>query len=163
MKIEGGCYCDAVKFSVDSQTPYPYLRCYCTFCRKTAGSGGYGVNIMAQAETLSVQGETNLVYHYGMEHEPVTDELKQNENRRYFCRHCGSALWAVDPRWGQWLYPFAGCINSPLPTPPEAVHIMLEFAAPWIEIPTGEGHRHFQRYPDESIEQWHKRHDLYQT
>ena len=100
MKIEGSCYCGAVRFAAVSHTPYPYLRCYCSFCRKTSGSGGYGINIMVQTDSLTVEGEDNLAFHHGMEHDPDTDELVENQNRRYFCRHCGSPLWAADPRWG---------------------------------------------------------------
>ena len=162
LQIQASCYCGAVSFRARTHTPYPYMHCYCSFCRKTGGSGGYGINIMAEAASLSVTGKDALLYHHGKEHDPESDELIENENRRYFCRHCGSALWAADPRWSQWIYPFAGSINTPLPTPPEIVHIMLEFAAPWVQPPTGAGHRHFQRYPDESIEQWHRRHGLYQ-
>ena len=36
MKLNGSCHCGAVKFSVESHTPYPYMRCYCSICRKTA-------------------------------------------------------------------------------------------------------------------------------
>ena len=39
---EGSCHCGAVKFSLQSHTPYPYMRCYCSICRKTGGGGGYG-------------------------------------------------------------------------------------------------------------------------
>lgn len=162
MDIQGSCYCGAVRYATVSHTPYPYMRCYCGFCRKTAGSGGYGINIMAEAATLEVEGEQHLVYHHGFEHDDVTDELVENENRRYFCAVCGSALWAADPRWARWIYPYAASVDTPLPRPPEIVHIMLEFAAPWVAVPSGSGHRHFQRYPDESIEQWHRRHGLYQ-
>jgi hypothetical protein len=160
MKIQGSCYCKAVSYSAWTQTPYPYMRCYCSFCRKTGGSGGYGINIMAQADSLSVTGDHDMQYHHGMEHDPNTDQLIENENRRYFCRHCGSPLWSADPRWAQWIYPFAGSVDTPLPRPPEIVHIMLDFAAPWIEIPSGDNHRHFPRYPDESVQQWHERHGL---
>ena len=162
MKLNGSCYCQTVKFATLSHTPYPYMHCYCSFCRKTGGSGGYGINIMAEADTLQVEGEANLAYHHGWEHDPDSDVLVENQNRRYFCRRCGSPLWAADPRWPQWIYPFAGSIDTALPTPPEIVHIMLDFAEPWIEIPQGREHRHFERYPDESIEQWHRRHGLYQ-
>jgi len=161
MKIEGSCYCGVVSYAAQTQTPYPYMHCYCSFCRKTGGSGGYGINIMAEANSLSVNGEENLHFHHGMEHDPDTDELKENENKRYFCRQCGSPLWAHDPRWPEWIYPFASSVSTPLPKPPEIVHIMLEFSVPWIEVPSGEGHRHFQRYPDESIVQWHQRHELF--
>lgn len=39
MEIEGSCYCGRVTFNVVSHTPYPYMRCYCSMCRKTAGGG----------------------------------------------------------------------------------------------------------------------------
>jgi hypothetical protein len=161
MNIKGSCYCGEVKFSVISHTPYPYMRCYCSLCRKTSGSGGYGINIMAQADSLSVQGQDKLVFHHGMQHDSETDELIPSQGKRFFCRHCGSSLWASDPRWPELIYPYATAVNTPLPKPPEIVHIMLEFAVPWVEIPSGDGHYHFARYPDESIEQWHKRHGLY--
>lgn len=163
MNIEGSCYCGQVKFSTISHTPYPYMRCYCSFCRKTSGSGGYSINIMAQADSLSVYGQGKLAFHRGMQHDPDTDKLIPGEGKRFFCRDCGSPLWAVDPRWPEWIYPYASAVETPLPSPPEIVHIMLEFAASWVEIPSGERHRQFDRYPDESIEQWHKRHGLYET
>ena len=34
-------------------------------------------------------------------------------------------------------------------------HIMLEFKAPRVEIPSAASHVQFQRYPEESIEDWH--------
>jgi hypothetical protein len=38
---------------------------------------------------------------------------------------------------------------------------MLEFAAPWCEIPEDGSEKHFPRYPNESIEEWHRRHGLH--
>ena len=35
--LKGSCHCRAVRFSVQSETPYPYLWCYCSICRKTDG------------------------------------------------------------------------------------------------------------------------------
>ena len=161
MRIEGSCYCARVTFAAVSNAPYPYMRCYCSICRKTAGGGGYAINIMALADTLDVKGEDNLAYHHGMVDDPDRPgEQKASPGRRYFCRHCGSALWVADPRWPQWVYPFASAIDTPLPKPPEIVHIMLDFAAPWVEVAAGEGHRHFARYPDEGILEWHERHGL---
>ena len=54
--LEGSCHCGAVRFSVESTTPTPYMRCYCSICRKTAGGGGYAINIMGRQETLKVEG-----------------------------------------------------------------------------------------------------------
>ena len=45
MRLEGSCRCGAISFSVESHTPYPYQRCYCSICRKSAGGGGYAINI----------------------------------------------------------------------------------------------------------------------
>ncbi|MEA3276151.1 MAG: GFA family protein [Pseudomonadota bacterium] len=163
MEIEGSCYCGHVEFSAVSHTPCPYMRCYCSMCRKTAGGGGYAINIMAAADTLAIEGKEYVAVHDNwVDDEDHPGALKRGPGKGYYCRDCGSALWAADPRWPQWVYPFASAVDTPLPRPPELVHIMLDFVAPWVEVPSGEGHRHFSRYPDESIEDWHKRHGLYQ-
>ena len=58
MKLEGSCHCGRVRFSVDAYAPVPYLLCYCSICRKTAGGGGYAINLGAKADTLVVTGES---------------------------------------------------------------------------------------------------------
>ena len=60
MLLEGSCRCGAVRFRVESRTPYPYMRCYCAICRKTDGGGGYAINIMGDASTLTVEGENDI-------------------------------------------------------------------------------------------------------
>jgi hypothetical protein len=62
--------------------------------------------------------------------------------------------------WPDLVHPFASAIDTPLPKPPERVRLMLDYAAPWCEIPTGEGERHFPEYPEASLEEWHLRHGL---
>jgi hypothetical protein len=54
MLLKGSCHCRAVKFTVQSSTPVPFMRCYCSICRKTSGGGGYAVNLGADAKTLQV-------------------------------------------------------------------------------------------------------------
>jgi len=157
MLLKGSCHCGAVKFSVRSSTPYPYMRCYCSICRKTAGGGGYAINIMGKAKSLKVKGEENVGVYRAMVTEGKAKRKTLSEARRHFCSKCGSALWVADPRWAEWVYPFASAIDTPLPKPIEEVEIMLEFAAPWVEIPEGPGHTHFDEYPDEGIADWHKK------
>jgi len=160
MKLEGSCHCGAVRFSVESHTPYPYMRCYCSICRKTAGGGGYAINIMGEAATLRVRGTRNLaVYQARLPAEGTTRRVR-SPARRHFCARCGSALWIADPRWPEWVYPFASAIDTPLPKPPEGVELMLDYAAPWAEIPSGPEHRHFAEYPEESIIDWHRKRGL---
>ena len=163
MELQGSCHCGAVCFRINSPTPYPYLVCYCSICRKTAGGGGYAINLGGVSSSLEVEGEENVTAFQARIRNPEDPEEKISPARRHFCSRCGSALWVYDQRWPELIHPFASAIDTPLPKTPEKVRIMLEFAAPWCEIPEeGDGsERHFPRYPDESIEDWHRRHDLY--
>jgi len=157
MKLDGSCHCGAVKFSVESKTPYPYMRCYCSICRKTAGGGGYAINIMGETATLKVRGARNIAVYRARVKEEGATRTTLSKARRHFCAKCGSALWAWDPRWADWVYPFASAIDTPLPKPPEDVEIMLDFAVPWADVATGRGHKHFAEFPDESIIDWHRK------
>lgn len=160
MKLEGSCHCGAVRFALDSQTPYPYMRCYCSICRKTGGGGGYAINIMGLAETMTVEGNDDITTY-----QVALKEGGVSECRRHFCRRCGSALWVSDPRWPELVHPFASAIDTALPVPPKHVNIMLDFAAPWADIPASipgdEGETHCPEYPGQSIEAWHKEHRLF--
>jgi hypothetical protein len=160
MKLKGSCHCGAVTFSVDSHTPQPYMRCYCSICRKTAGGGGYAVNIMGDTKTLKVRGAKNIAVYRARFKEAGAKKPTLSKARRHFCAKCASALWVWDPRWAEWVYPFASAIDTPLPKPPEDVSIMLDFAAPWSDVPKGRGHKHFREYPSESIVDWHRKHGL---
>ena len=65
IRLDGSCRCGAISFSVDSHTPYPYQRCYCSICRKSAGGGGYAINIMGLADTLKVKGRKLKIAYFG--------------------------------------------------------------------------------------------------
>ena len=153
--LEGSCHCGAVRFSVESTTPTPYMRCYCSICRKTAGGGGYAINIMGQNETLKVEGETHVTVYRARR-----DDGELSSARRHFCKHCGSALWAHDPTWPELVHPFASAIDTALPAAPELVHILLDSKAPWVPVPEGLEHSRFDGYPEESIEDWHRKRNL---
>lgn len=163
MKLEGSCHCKAVRFSVESAEPYPYQACYCSICRKTAGGGGYAINLGADARTLEVEGRENIrVYHARMYDRGGEDEVPISPEERHFCSLCASALWVYAPDWPDLVHPFASAVDTPLPKPPEKVRLMLNYAAPWCDIPPEENERHFPEYPEESLESWHRRHNLYQ-
>ncbi len=36
------------------------MRCYCSICRKTAGGGGYAINLGAAARSMKVTGKRDL-------------------------------------------------------------------------------------------------------
>ena len=131
MQLEGSCHCGSVKFSVESAQPVPFMRCYCSICRKTAGGGGYAINLGADFKTLKVRGKRYLrVYQAQIEE---GGETRTSTARRHFCARCGSALWAWDPTWPELVHPHASAIDTPLPKSPASVHIMLGSCAPWVE------------------------------
>jgi hypothetical protein len=113
----------------------PIHRCnhQISICRKTAGGGGYAINLGADANTLQIEGEKYLSVY----------------NAKLY-----------DPQWPDLVHPFSSAVDTPLPKPPERVHAALEFAAPWCIIPEGENERRFALWPEESIAQWPSRHGL---
>lgn len=154
MRLEGSCHCGAVRFSVEAYAPVPYMRCYCSICRKTAGGGGYAINLGAKAATLSVVGEDAItVFHAMLDGRPSSAE-------RRFCSRCGSALWLWDPHWPDLVHPHASAIDTPLPEPPEQVHILLDSKAGWVRVDSVPGDALHESYPPESLEEWHRRHGL---
>jgi hypothetical protein len=155
LRLHGSCRCGAVRFGVDSHTPYPYQLCYCSICRKTAGSGGFAINLAAVAASLEVKGREAV----GVFHAVIDGEHSNAE--RHFCTRCGSPLWLYDSRWPNLLHPHASAIDSALPVPPSRVHIMLASKAPWVEPAISPGDTTFDEYPEESIEDWHRARGLW--
>lgn len=156
MKLKGSCHCRAVRFSLQSHTPVPYMRCYCSICRKTAGGGGYAINIMGLADTMEISGGGHLKIYRA-----TGENGEPSPGQRHFCAECGSALWMADPRWPEWVHPFASAMDTPLPMPPEQVHIMENYRPAWAEEPAAAtGASHFGEYPHESIHDWHEKRGL---
>jgi hypothetical protein len=150
MRLDGSCHCGAVRFSVEAYAPVPYLRCYCSVCRKTAGGGGYAINLGARSATLQVEGEENVtVFHARIDGEESPAE-------RRFCKHCGSALWLFDARWPDLVHPFASAIDTELPSPPEQVHMMVGSKARWVRLDAPPGEVRCAEYPSDSLEDWHR-------
>ena len=150
MHLEGSCHCRKVRFTVDAAEPVPFMRCYCSICRKTAGAGGYAINLGADTHSMKVTGKRYLgIYRARI-------DSKTSEARRYFCVRCGSALWVWDPRWPELVHPHASAIDTPLPVPPENVHIMLGSKAPWVPVEGRPGDPRFGEYPDLSLKEWHE-------
>ena len=157
MKIEAACRCGMVRFSVESHTPYPYQLCYCSICRKVGG--GCSVNIMGDHATLRVEGAEKI----GRFRAPITEdgETHLGPAERSFCTACGTMLWVFDESWPELVHPFASCIDTPLPDPPTRTHIMLEFRPDWVPLALGPGDLSFERYPEHSIEEWHRARGLW--
>ncbi|GAA98769.1 hypothetical protein E5Q_05457 [Mixia osmundae IAM 14324] len=147
MDLKGSCYCKAVTFSLTSSSPVPYLRCFCSICRKTAGGGGYAINLGASSDSLKIKGEGNIT-----RYKPLGDKAGE----RSFCKTCGSALWNYDKRWPDLIHPFPSVIDTELPVPPEFCDMMLGSKPAWVSLdkPCEE----YDEYPNKSLDEWHKSH-----
>jgi hypothetical protein len=159
--LQGSCRCEAVRFAVSSHTPHPYQLCYCSICRKTAGGGGFAINIMGDVRTLKVKGRRSV----GVYRAKICDDDGGNcttsTGERNFCRRCATALWLFDPEWPDLMHPFASAVDTPLPVPPVRTHLMLRYKANWVVPAIGPSDLTFDLYPNDSIEQWHIRHGLW--
>jgi hypothetical protein len=159
LTLEGSCRCGAVRFRVASHTPVPYQLCYCSICRKTAGGGGYAINLGADAATLQIEGADALgVYRARIERD---GQCHVSTGERNFCTRCGSALWLYDPSWPDLVHPFASAIDSALPAAPKRVHLMLAFRPDWVPLQADPQDDCFDHYPDLSLADWHRRNGLW--
>jgi hypothetical protein len=156
LNASGSCHCQAVRFSVELYAPCPYLRCYCSICRKVAGGGGYAIDLGGHVRTLVVQGAEHLGVYDAASGQPGT---AAGRGRR-FCTRCASALWNFDPAWPELVHPFASCIDSELPSAPAHVHIMLGSKASWVPLAGAPGDELCDTYPEQSLAQWHARQGL---
>jgi hypothetical protein len=133
------------------------MRCYCSICRKTAGGGGYAINLGGDHGTLKVKGKKDVAVYRARLPDEASGKLRRSTARRHFCRLCGSALWLWDPQWPELVHPHASAIDTDLPPPPESTHMMLGSKANWVEVQAGPGDRRADTYPDESLAEWHAR------
>jgi hypothetical protein len=136
-----------VLFTVSSTTPYPYRVCYCRRCRKTAGSIGASVNVLADAETLELSGEVEPTrYEHAVE--PVVTS---------FCPRCGSALLLEITVFPELVYPFASAVDTPLPAPPELIHVRTDERLDWVPRIGSADDQEFETNTEESMADWHQR------
>lgn len=161
LTLSGSCRCGAVTFICESHTPQPYQRCYCSICRKTAGGGGYTINLGAETGTLKVADRHRAKRVFRAEIEQPDGGCVLSTAERHFCSRCAAALWLFSPEWPELIHPFASAIDSKLPTPPSSVHLMLRYKPAWVQPEIGPRDAVFQEYPDESLEEWHRSRGLW--
>ncbi|KAG6369737.1 Mss4-like protein [Boletus reticuloceps] len=158
--LKGSCHCGAVRFTVESHTPVPYQLCVCSICRKVGGVGG-SINLAAAADTLDItQGKDHIrVYHAVLDRDTPKEKIAPSE--RNFCVLCSSMLWLYEDTWPELLHPFASAIDSPPLEPPQDMVVVVTNSKPdYVRLPEGPKHV-YRRYGQDSIEEWHKKHDKF--
>ncbi|KIK56350.1 hypothetical protein GYMLUDRAFT_47120 [Collybiopsis luxurians FD-317 M1] len=160
IELKGSCHCGAVRFTVQSSTPVPYQLCVCSICRKVGGAGG-SINLGAHSDTLKIlQGKEHISV-YNAVFNRDTPEQRTSEGERSFCSKCSSMLWNYNKKWPEYIHPFASVIDSPELPPPESMVIVRADSKPeWVRLPEGKKQVN-QVYGSDSIEGWHKKHNLW--
>ncbi|KAJ3514349.1 hypothetical protein NLJ89_g2422 [Agrocybe chaxingu] len=156
VELKGSCHCGAVKFSLLSSTPVPYQLCVCSICRKVGGVGG-SINLGGHSETLKVEGKENIsVYKAVMDRDTPQQTIASSE--RSFCKKCSSMLWLPEL-----IHPFASAIDSPELEVPETMSVCLVSSKPaYVRLPEGDK-KVYKKYGPYSLEEWHKKHNLYKA
>lgn len=157
MHLEGSCHCGAVRFSLESHEPWPYQRCYCSICRKTGGGGGYLINLGGDRRTLKVEGEAHLGCYRAMLPDDGGESV-QSGHQRFFCRECGTHVYAWHEGWPELVHPVASAIDTALPAAPAHVHMMLDSKPAWVPDEVRDGDEAYDEYPDTSLADWHRAH-----
>lgn len=159
--LKGSCRCGAVHFSCESHTPQPYQRCYCSICRKTAGGGGYAINLGALTKGLTINDPDGAIGVFRATIRQDDGQCEQSTAERNYCRRCATALWLFSREWPELIHPFASAIDSELPVPPSSVHLMLRDKPAWVQADIRDGDASFDLYPEQSIEDWHRSRGLW--
>jgi len=90
-------------------------------------------------------------------HHPLTEPL-----RAAFHAHVDQDWWVEDLANWRFIGLNAQLIDSDLPKPPKTVHIMLNSAPTWVDVPAADAKNlHFAEYPELSIEDWHRQHGMW--
>jgi hypothetical protein len=153
-KLDGSCQCGKLTFSVESETPVPFMFCFCSICRKTGGAA-FGCNIMGIRRTLKVRGRRHLRSYHARIREPGKPP-RASGALRWFCGECGSHLYLSDDHWPLGVWPYVSAIDTPLPTPKHIVSIMTRFKPKWVPSWLLEHGKSYPRYPKTSIAAWHE-------
>jgi len=157
MQLEGSCHCNSIRFSCESSQPVPFLKCYCSICRKLNGSGGYGINIGADFNTIQLIGEEFIDVYHATTTTHYSAPGVGKKSGRHFCNQCSSGLWNWDERWPSLFHPYPSIIDTQLPQASSTTHIMLNSKASWMHPPDSDSDKYFDEYPDESLQGWHER------
>jgi hypothetical protein len=119
--LTGTCLCRGVRYEITGALG-PVALCHCSMCRKASGSA-FASNASVAADDFHLRAGADLVQAY--ESSPG--------KCRHFCRVCGSALWATDPRMAGWVRIRLGSLDDD-PGARPALHYAVESKAPWFEI-----------------------------
>ena len=120
-KIEGGCLCGTVRFSLELPSKW-CAHCHCSMCRRAHGAG-YVTWVGIESDHFMVlAGDHHLTWY---ESSPGA--------RRGFCNTCGSTMLFESVRWAGETHVALGCIDDSIDREPQA-HVFHETHVSWMAL-----------------------------
>ena len=118
---QGSCLCGKVKFTLSGKIN-DIVYCHCSQCRKAQGSA-FATNANVDKKSFHfIQGEDNLTaYAYSA------------EQKKYFCKSCGSPVMSKNTNHPETIRIRLGTIESEITERPQA-HIFVDSKANWEEV-----------------------------
>lgn len=131
--VRGSCLCGGVRFEVTA----PFLRwtnCHCSLCRKHSGTFG-AMTLRAPREAVRLLAGEELLRTY---------DPGDGRALKVFCSTCGSSLFGGTWPEGEEVSIRAGALDDDPVIRPQ-LHIYVDSAAPWDELPDDGLPRHAER------------------
>jgi len=163
MKLEGSCHCGAVKFTVQSHTPYPYMRCYLLDLpqdrwRRRLRDQHHGPR---RSRSPCAARNSSACFARAIRDKANPPRHALGRSPALLCENAAGALWVWDPALDGLGVPVRVGDRH---TVTEAAggagdHARLRRAVGGA-IPKGRGHTHFGEYPEEGIADWHAKRGL---
>ena len=118
---KGSCNCGAVAFQVKVKLEDVYI-CHCSICRKSTGSGGIAVSVVANEDFAWCAGQSNIKTWHKPGHDWETS----------FCINCGSPLPGKNDESS--IYIPVSLLNTGAAQLKIKKHLFLDSKAPWEEV-----------------------------
>ena len=125
MKIDGGCYCGAIRYSFEGDVT-AQMQCHCRECQYFTGGNPNVFVMVPEASFRYTQGEPGSFTRTDLDH-AVT---------RYFCTNCGTAIGTRAPQAAGAMVLKVGTIDDPSFFKP-SVAIFTKDSQTFHHIPDG--------------------------
>jgi len=119
-KVEGGCFCSAVRFAIELPSKW-CAHCHCSMCRRIHGAG-YVTWVGVDSSRFRLLADGRLRWY---ESSPGA--------RRGFCTTCGSSMLFESIRWSGETHVALACLDEAIDRRPEA-HAFYEAHVDWMPV-----------------------------
>ncbi len=124
--FEGGCACGQIRYRVSAE-PVAMVNCHCRACQRASGGAGSNIVVVRQSDYQLLKGAPKS-------HLSKSDG--GNEVKRWFCGECGSPLYSLSDRRGEFVLLKVGSLDDPSGFKP-MVDVWTSAAQPWAHIASG--------------------------